>query len=181
VDSELVGRGARRLPRLLLAAADLPRQPTPAGAGILLRRLTLIDLVRLSATASFPLALDVDTVEGLAPDEAAIAFLRERLLVSIVITRRPALAARAPAFGCLPLLHVHCLDSTGLEHALAAHPGPPVGTAISPGPVLAHLSAAHRSRLPRPLLAYGLMEGPADQDAALAAGADAVVLPLQTP
>jgi glycerol-3-phosphate responsive antiterminator len=177
VGQRVVGGVAVGLPRLLVPAAELPRRPPPGGAGILLRRLTLMDLVRLSAAAGVPLALDVDSVEGLAPDEAAVAFLRERLQVSVVITRRPALAARAWALGCLPLLHVHCLDSTGLEHAMAAHPGPPVGTAVSPGLILAHLSPAQRSRLPRPLLAYGLIERPADRDAAFAAGADAVVLP----
>jgi glycerol uptake operon antiterminator len=118
----------------------------------------------------------VDTVDGLAPDEAAIAFLRDRLGVAIVITRRPPLAARAVGHGLVSLLHVHCLDSTGLEHAMAAHPGAPVGTVVSPGPILPHLSPGQRARLPRPVVAYGLIAGPEGRDAALAAGADAVVV-----
>jgi hypothetical protein len=83
--------------------------------------------------------------------------------------------------GCLPLLRVSCLDSTGFERALAGHPGPPVGTAISPGLALAHLALAQRARLPRPLLAYGLVRRPEEAAAARGAGADSVVLdPLDT-
>lgn len=150
--------------------ASLPRELP------LLRDLSLDDLVHASAVATAPLAVDADTVHGLAADPAAIAFLAERLNVAIVVTRRPALAALACELGCRSLLHVHCLDSTGLERALACHPGRPVGTAVSPGLILPHLSAAERASLPRPVLAYGLLRGGEDRDAALAAGADAVVV-----
>ncbi|TMC05771.1 MAG: glycerol-3-phosphate responsive antiterminator [Chloroflexi bacterium] len=174
--------------RLVTRAGALPGLPavfvsarerggrTPAGAGLLIHDQSLIDLVRISAQRDVPLAVDLDTVEGLAPDEAAIAFLAERLGVAIIITRRPALAALAPRFACRSLLHVHCLDSTGLERALAAHPGDPVGTALSPGLMLAQLSAAERRRLPAPVVAYGLVRGPEERDAALAAGAAGVVV-----
>ena len=164
------------LPTLLVSVRELAGHPAPAGAGLLVHHLGLTDLVRLSSAAAGPIAVDVDTVDGLAPDEAAIAFLRRRLGVAIVITRRPPLAARALEYGLTSLLHVHCLDSTGLEHAMAAHPGHPVGTAVSPGPILAHLSPIQRERLPRPVLAYGLIDGAGPRDAALAAGADSVVV-----
>lgn len=170
-----VGPRTVELPRLLLSARDQARRQVPAGAGVLAHDLSLIDLVRMSASTT-PLAVDVDTVEGLGPDEAAIEFLARRLAVGIVVTRRPLLAARSLDFGCLALLHVHCLDSTGLERALSTHPGPPVGTAVSPGLILAHLAEHQRRRLPRPVLAYGLLRRPAEREAALAAGADALFL-----
>lgn len=164
------------LPAVLLSARDHGARPVPAGAGLLLHDLNLLDLVRLSARRGPSLAVDLDSVEGLAADEAALAFVAERLGVTVVITRRPGLAARAADHGCLPLLHVHCLDSTGLDRALAAHPGAPVGTAVSPGVVLAHLAPEQRRRLPEPILAYGLVRRRAERDAAVAAGAASVVV-----
>jgi glycerol-3-phosphate responsive antiterminator len=164
------------LPRLLLASTGAHRRPDPEIGGVLLHDVGLLEVVRLSAAGPLPLAVDVDTVEGLAPDETAVAFLVERLRLPILVTRRPALAARARALGCLALLHVHGLDSTGWERAMAAHPGPPVGTAVSPGLILPHLDERQRAALPRPVLAYGLIRRPAERDAVFAAGADSLVV-----
>jgi glycerol uptake operon antiterminator len=164
------------LPAVLVSTTHHGLHAVPAGAGLLLHDLNLLELVRLSARPRRSLAVDLDSVEGLAADEAAIAFLAARLGVSVVITRRPGLAARAPDYGCLALLHVHCLDSTGLERALAAHPGTPVGTAVSPGLVLEHLAPSQLRRLLPPVLAYGLVRRPEERDAALAAGAASVVV-----
>jgi glycerol-3-phosphate responsive antiterminator len=164
------------LPRLLVSARVHAANRIPAGAGLLLHDLNLLDLVRLSARPGRSLAVDLDSVEGLAADEAAVEFLAARLGIAIVITRRPGLAARAPRYGCLPLLHVHCLDSTGLDRALAAHPGAPVGTAVSPGLILAHLAPAERRHLPEPVLAYGLVRRREEREAAVAAGAAGVVV-----
>jgi glycerol-3-phosphate responsive antiterminator len=172
VDSHPDGTGW--LPRRLVAQGRWQRPP-PDGTSLLFTDLSLLDLARQSVDAVPPLAVDIDTVAGLAPDGTSVAFLVERLGVAIVITRRPALAVRAQELGCVALLHVHCLDSTGLERGLSTHPGRPVGTAVSPGIILAHLDPAERRVLPRPLLAYGLLRSGADREAALAAGADAVV------
>lgn len=165
-----------QLPRLLLASNGQNRRADPGIGGMLLHDVSLLEIVRLSAANPLPLAVDVDTVEGLAADETAIAFLVERLRLPILVTRRPALAARAQALGCLALLHVHGLDSTGWDRAMAAHPGPPVGTAVSPGLILAHLDARQRRSLPRPVLAYGLIRRSEERDAAFAAGADSLVV-----
>src|SRR5207253_676789 len=131
---------------------------------------------RLAAGATRPLALDLDSIEGLEPSPAAVTFAVERLGIRVVLSRRPVLMAAARQAGCVPLLRVSCLDSTGFERALAAHPGPPVGTAISPGLVLAHLPADLRARLPRPVLAYGVIRRAEEAAAAHAAGADSVVI-----
>jgi len=166
--------GEPELPQVLLSVRDkLP--PARDGEGVLFHDLGLTELIRLSAAAKRPAAVDVDTVEGLSPDAAAITFLGDRLGIRTVITRRPGLALRAVELGCLALLHVHCLDSTGFERALESHPGPPVGTAVSPGVVLEHLEPEQRRRIPEPVLAYGLVRRLQDLDAALAAGAAAVM------
>jgi glycerol-3-phosphate responsive antiterminator len=164
-----------RLPRRMLGVQNRHPGRVDADTGLLFHDMNLPDLIRLSADATLPLAADVDTIEGLAPDESAIAFLAERLGFKIVITRRPALTVPAAEMGCLSLLHVHCLDSTGMERALGTHPGPPVGTAISPGLILAHLDQGERHRLPGPVLAYGLVRRQEEAEEALAAGADSVL------
>jgi glycerol-3-phosphate responsive antiterminator len=165
------------LPRLLGAATGTSRRPDPDVGGILVHDVSLLELVRLSAANPLPLAVDLDTIEGLAADATAVAFLAVRLRLPILITRRPALAAKARELGCLALLHTHCLDSTGWERAMAAHPGSPVGTAVSPGLVLPHLDPIKRRSLPRPVLAYGLLRRPEEREAAFAAGADSAVVP----
>jgi glycerol-3-phosphate responsive antiterminator len=163
------------LPRVFLSVRDrLPRPPNE-DRGLLFHDLSLMELIHLSATAERPVAVDVDSVEGLASDSAALTFLAERLGIRMVITRRPALTLRAVELGCLPLLRIHCLDSTGLERALDGHPGTPVGTAISPGLILPHLAERQRRTLPQPVLAYGLMRRQEEFDAAWEAGAASVV------
>jgi glycerol-3-phosphate responsive antiterminator len=163
------------LPRVLLPVRGrLTRLPGP-DEGLLFHDLALADLIRLSSTLERPQAVDVDTVEGLAADAAGLAFVAGRLGIGTVITRRPALARRAVGLGCRALLRVHCLDSTGFERALDGHPGPPAGTAVSPGLVLAHLPPEQRRRLPQPVLAYGLLRRPRELAAAMEAGAAAVV------
>jgi glycerol-3-phosphate responsive antiterminator len=164
------------LPALLVSTTHNGNHAVPSGAGLLLHDINLLELVRLSARPGQSLAVDLDSVEGLAADEAAVEFLAARLGVAVLITRRPGLAARAPDYGCLALLHVHCLDSTGLDRALASHPGAPVGTAVSPGLILAHLAPEQLRQLPPPVLAYGLIRRREERDAALAAGAASVVV-----
>lgn len=166
--------GEIRLPPVLLSVRD--RLPAASdGEGVLFHDLNLTDLIRLSAAAGRPAAVDMDTIEGLSPDAAAATFVAERLGIKAMITRRPALALHAVKLGCLALLHIYCLDSTGFERALESHPGQPVGTALSPGVVLEHLALDQRGRLPEPVLAYGLVRRREDLDAALAAGAAAVM------
>jgi glycerol uptake operon antiterminator len=162
------------LPRVLYSVRDrLP--PRSDGEGVLFHDLSLTDLIRLSSTAGRRAVVDVDSVEGLSPDAAALSFVTDRLGIWTVITRRPALALRAVQLGCLALLHIHCLDSTGFERALEGHPGEPVGTALSPGVVLEHLAPGQRRSLPLPVVAYGLVRRREEIEAALAAGAAAVM------
>lgn len=166
------------LPRVLLPVSDRLTRLPRSEEGLLFHNLTLAELIHLSSTVERPQAVDLDTVEGMAPDTAGLAFLVGRLGIRTVITRRPTLARRAAELGCLALLRVHCLDSTGLERALEGHPGPPVGTAVSPGLILAHLPPHQRQRLPQPVLAYGLLRRWHEVGSAVQAGAASVVLSL---
>ncbi len=158
------------------AAGSWP-EPGP-GLGILIRDVTLETLTELCAAPPLPLTVDVDQVEGLGSDLAAARFLAGRLGVRSAISRRPGRAALLAEAGILALLRIGALDSTGIERALATSPTG-VGTAISPGVALPHLEAGLRSRLPRPLLAYGLIRTRAEVAACFASGADSVAIRIE--
>lgn len=159
---------------------DLPRvfvtdgggQPTRSsavlGVGALLRDIDLIAVVERSANRDAVQAIDLDSVRGLTPDEAAVDFVLDTLGIGIVMSRRPAIAARASARGGLGLLHALAFDSTGLGRSLGPEPLPEgIGTVISPGPVLCHMRPSEIERLPRPILAYGLLTTAAEAMACL--------------
>ncbi len=174
----MASRIGELVPRVLAAcdgraALDLPGPVAP----ILLRDLDLTTLAGMGS-ARPPCALDLDSVDGLNPDAAAVRYVIEDLGIGTIATRRPAVAARAAEVGGLGLLHVFAFDSTGLRRTLEAHPGGPrVGTLVSPGLVLSHLGADELARLPRPLVAYGLIGTPARARALLAIADTVVVRP----
>ena len=148
------------LPRLLVATDG--REPLDLPEGLsnatFLRDLDVATLAAIAGSARPPLGLDIDSVNGLNPDAAAVRFVMEELGIRVVLTRRPAIAARVAEAGGLALVHLFAFDSTGLSRSLDAHPGiAGAGTVISPGPVLAHLGEADVARLPRPVVAYGLI------------------------
>jgi glycerol-3-phosphate responsive antiterminator len=127
--------------------------------GLLLRDLDLMTLVGVADSGPEGIAVDLDSVDGLSADDAGVRFVMDRLGIRIVMTRRPALAAVVAEAGGLGLVHVFAFDSTGLKRALEGDPARSrVGTVISPGPVLSHLTADELERLPRPIVAYGLID-----------------------
>jgi glycerol-3-phosphate responsive antiterminator len=137
--------------------------PHGLDAGLLLRDTDLMSLIHRASQPGPPLALDIDTVAGLGADEKAIEFVLERLGIDIVLTRRPHLADMVADRGGLGLFQVLAFDSTGMHRALEAHPRRlGVGSAVSPGLVLAHLVPIELAELPRPVLAYGLIESAED-------------------
>jgi len=176
----LAERTAPALPRVFVASdgRDPVRLIDPR-LGVLLRDLDLFALQAAAESGRRLLAVDLDSVEGLNADSAAVAFVIRRLGIEFVVTRRPALASRAVQLGALALLHVFAFDSTGLGRSLDAHPrAAGVGTVISPGPALAHISVELRARIPRPLAAYGLIGSP-ERALTLLRLADAVVVPAE--
>jgi glycerol-3-phosphate responsive antiterminator len=169
------------LPPVFVASSE--REPL-AGAsdldvGILLRDLDLITLVAVAERGPEGIAVDLDSVDGLNADDAGAKFVTGRLGIRIVMTRRPGLAALVAEAGCLGLVHVFAFDSTGLKRALESHPARHgVGTVISPGPVLSHLTKDDLERLPRPIVADGLIDAP-DRARQLLTIADSVVVGLE--
>ena len=153
----------RPLPRILEASgsADLWSPPW-RDVGLLLRDTTLPALVGHSGQP-YTVAVDCDGVEGLSDDRTAAEFVVTRLGFRIAVTRHVAMAGHVASLGGLALLKVFALDSEGLHHSLDGHPRRPgIGTAILPGVVLPHLDPELVARLPRPILAYGLLVSPPD-------------------
>ncbi len=127
--------------------------------GTLLRDVDLMTLVSVAEAGPEGIAVDLDSVDGLNADDAGVRFVVGRLGIRIVMTRRPALASLVAETGCLGLVHVFAFDSTGLGRALEGRTVPRgVGTVISPGPVLSHMTRDDLDSLPRPIVAYGLID-----------------------
>lgn len=167
-----------RLPRILIADTGHDGTVPPPGvdAGILLRNTDLAALIDRALTGEAPPAVELDTIRGLGSDDAAVDFLRRRLSIGIMFTRRPQSASAFAARGGLALLNVMAFDSTGLRRSLHGHPrGERVGTVISPGLVLHHMLPSELALLVRPVVAYGLIDTAADALATLAL-ADGVVV-----
>ena len=167
-----------KVPRVLVASDGRHdvHAPQEIGAGVLIRDTDLAALVHCSGLGHAPDAVDIDSIAGLGSDDAAVDFVMSRLGIRIVLTRRPALAARAAEHGRIGLVHIFGYDSTGMTRALESHPRiDRVGSVLSPGLVIIHLLPDELALLPRPLLAYGLIDDVADAEACLAL-ADAIVV-----
>jgi glycerol-3-phosphate responsive antiterminator len=172
---------ATRLPRLLVASDGRHAVNVPTGmqAGILIRDTDLATLVHGVGSDGPPAAVDIDSIAGLASDDDAVDFVTSRLGIRIVLTRRPMLAARVAEHGGLGLVHIYGYDSTGMARSLDSHPHiDRVGSVLSPGLVIAHLLPDELAQLPRPLLAYGLIDEVEDAVACLALADAIVVRPL---
>jgi len=167
-----------RLPSILVASdGHHPvHAPPDIDAGVLVRDTDLATLVHRAASDCPPGAVDIDSVAGLGGDDYAVDFVTGRLAIPIVLTRRPQLAARAAARGNIGLLHVFAYDSTGLRRSLEGHPrSEGVGSVVTPGLVILHLREDELAAIPRPILAYGLIDTIEDARACLSV-AEAIVI-----
>lgn len=176
----VTGAEPRRLPRILVADTGHDGTSPPPGldAVILLRSTDLAAVIDCALAAPVPPAVELDSIRGLGTDDAAVDFLRRRLGIRIMLTRRPQAASAFAAAGGLALLNVLAFDSTGLRRSLLGHPrGERVGTVISPGLVLHHMLPSELALLVRPVVAYGMIDTAADALATLALADGIVVRP----
>ena len=153
------------LPRVLIAdGGGAPiRVPLLLRAGLLLRDIDIAAVIGRVASYDGVAVVDLDSVRGMASDEAAADFVIDTLGVRIVMTRRAHVAAHVGSRGGLGLLHAFAFDSTGLTRALDGSPPlPGVGTVVSPGAVLPHMRPSELEQLARPIVAYGLLTRTAD-------------------
>ena len=165
------------LPRVLVTDDGMPVVAVDGlSTGVLIHDADLATLVDRAGAAAVPVAVDIDSIRGLKADEASLTFVVRALGAAIVITRRRALAERATEMGVVGLQSAQAFDSTGLRRSLPSG-GTTVraGTVVTPGLVVPHLRQEELDRLPRPVVAHGLIVRPADALACLAR-ADAIVL-----
>jgi glycerol-3-phosphate responsive antiterminator len=170
--------GPPGLPSILIASDGHHAVHAPPGVdcGVLVRDTDLATLVHRAASDCAPQAVDIDSIAGLGSDDYAVDFITGRLAIPIVLTRRPQLAARAVERGAVGLLHVFAYDSTGLRRSLEGHPRTEgIGSVVTPGLVILHLRDDELASMPRPILAYGLIDDVEDARACLAV-ADAIVV-----
>lgn len=169
---------APKLPAILIASdgRHIVNAPPGLDAGVLVRDTDLAALVHRVNSDCPPQAVDIDTVAGLGSDDLAVEFVTGRLGIRIVLTRRPQLAAHAAARGHLGLVHVFAYDSTGMARSLESHPRTErVGSVLSPGLVILHLRLDELASVPRPRIAYGLIDELDEAEACMEL-ADAIVV-----
>ena len=166
-----------RLPRVLVVDDGEPHAPIDGlPTGTFLRELDLPALIGRVSAIEGPWGVDVDTIRGLHPDEAAAQFVVERLGAAAVVSRRATVVRAAAAMGACGLLGVHAFDSTGLRRVAEGGPLPDgIGSLLSPGLVLPHLRRDELALLPRPLVVHGFIVRPSDAIACLEL-ADAIVV-----
>src|SRR5712692_12067245 len=145
---------------------------------LLLERGSLLAMVGpLAAAARQGVAIfvNLDAVEGLAADSAALAFLATDLGFSGVLSVKPHLLRDAGRFRLRTIQRIHALDSTGLETGLRTLASPaPQALAIAPALAIPHVVATVRAVTSVPLWGTGYVTTSEQAQRILAAGAEVV-------
>lgn len=140
-------------------------------ANISLRHVA--ELVRALTRRDKLIVLNIDSCEGLSQDRGAIDFLAEAGISVLLSTRVPTIQ-KAAQCGLLTMQKVFVTDrSTWPRSVKAIAQSSPNLVQLMPAPMLAHISAEDRRRLP-PAIASGFVCTKADVQAALKLGAIAV-------
>ena len=137
--------------------------------------LTMVGPLAAAARQGVAIFVNLDGVEGLAADSAALAFLATDLGFSGVVSVKPHLLRDASRFRLRTIQRIHALDSTGLETGLNSIGLPaPYAIAIAPAVAIPQVMPAVRESTNAPVWGTGFITT-ADQAAAiLAAGASVV-------
>jgi glycerol uptake operon antiterminator len=145
---------------------------------LLVERGSLLAMVGpLAGAARIGVAIfvNLDAVEGLAGDSAALAFLATDLGFSGVLSVRPNLLRDASRFRLRTIQRIHALDSTGLETGLNSMGQPaPYAIAIAPAVAIPQVMPTIRESTKVPVWGTGFITTAEQAAAVLAAGADVV-------
>jgi glycerol uptake operon antiterminator len=145
---------------------------------LLLERGSLLGLVGpLAAAARRGVAIfvNLDGVEGLAGDSAALAFLATDLEFSGVVSVKPHLLKDASRFRLRMVQRIHALDSTGLETGLASMPQPaPHAIAVAPALAMPQVIRTIRASTDVPVWGTGFVTTYPQAVEVLGAGASVV-------
>jgi glycerol uptake operon antiterminator len=145
---------------------------------VLIERGSLLALVGQLASAArqgIAIFVNLDAVEGLAPDSAALAFLATDLGLSGVLSVKSHLLKDASRFRLRTVQRIHALDSTGLETGLNSIVSPPpYAIAIAPAVAIPQVMPAIRATTGTPVWGTGFISSVDQANDVLAAGADVV-------
>jgi glycerol uptake operon antiterminator len=145
---------------------------------LLIERGSLLAMVGPLASAArqgIAIFVNLDAVEGLAPDSAALAFLATDLGFSGVLSVKPHLLRDASRFRLRTVQRIHALDSTGLETGLNSIVSPPpYAIAVAPAVAVPQVMQAVRAASGAPVWGTGFITSVEQADEVLAAGADVV-------
>lgn len=137
--------------------------------------LAMVGALAAAARRGVAIFVNLDGVEGLAPDTAALAFVATDLGVSGVISVKPHLLRDASRFRLRTIQRIHALDSTGLETGLRTLASPaPQALAIAPALAIPHVVTALRAVTSVPLWGTGYVTTSGQARNVLAAGAEVV-------
>jgi len=145
---------------------------------VLIERGSLLAMVGPLAGAArqgIAIFVNLDAVEGLAPDSAALAFLATDLGFSGVLSVKPHLLKDASRFRLRTVQRIHALDSTGLETGLNSIVSPPpYAIAVAPAVAVPQVMPAIRAATSTPIWGTGFVTTAEQANEVLAAGADVV-------
>lgn len=145
---------------------------------VLIERGSLLAIVGPLAEAArhgIAIFVNLDAVEGLAPDSAALAFLATDLGVSGVLSVKPHLLRDASRFRLRTVQRIHALDSTGLQTGLNSMLSPaPYAIAIAPAVAIPQVMPTLRATSSTPIWGTGFITSSEQANQVLAAGADVV-------
>lgn len=145
---------------------------------VLIERGSLLAMVGPLASAArqgIAIFVNLDAVEGLAPDSAALAFLATDLGFSGVLSVKPHLLRDASRFRLRTVQRIHALDSTGLQTGLNSIVSPaPYAIAIAPAVAVPQVMPTIRATTSAPIWGTGFISSAAQANDVLAAGAAVV-------
>jgi glycerol-3-phosphate responsive antiterminator len=134
--------------------------------------LALLGPVASAAKQGIAIFVNLDGVEGLAPDSAALAFLATDLGFSGVVSVKPHALKDASRFRLRTVQRIHAIDSTGLETGLSSIVVPsPYAIAISPAVAVPVVIDRVRTMTSAPVWGTGFVTSPTQAWDILAAGA----------
>jgi glycerol uptake operon antiterminator len=137
--------------------------------------LAMVGPLAAAARQGVAIFVNLDAVEGLAADSAALAFLATDLGFSGVLSVKPHLLRDAGRFRLRTIQRIHALDSTGLETGLnSLGQPPPYAIAIAPAVAIPQVMPTIRETTNAPIWGTGFITTVEQATAILAAGASVV-------
>jgi glycerol uptake operon antiterminator len=119
--------------------------------------------------------VNLDGVEGLAPDTAALAFLATDLGFSGVVSVKPHALRDASRLRLRTVQRIHAIDAAGLETGLNSFISPPpFAIAIAPAVAVPQVIDAVRAVSSAPIWGTGFITSADQARAVVAAGAELV-------